>query len=133
MSNDNIASVNRRQVHTETRTPIESVLARIVWFVFGAIEVIIAIRFVLMLLGANAEAGFVQLVYAVSGFFMIPFEAIFGETNVEGATIEWSALVAIAVYALIAWGLVALIGTVSPRDHAQTVERVEEDDNVVQQ
>jgi len=134
MANTNMASVNRSQVHTEVRSPIESVLARVVWFVFGAIEILIAIRFVLMLLGANAEAGFVQFVYTLSGVFMIPFNAIFGTTDtVGGATIEWSALVAIAVYALIAWGLVALIGAVSPREHAQTVERVEEDDNVVQQ
>jgi len=134
MANTNMASVNRSQVHTEVRSPIESVLARVVWFVFGAIEILIAIRFVLMLLGANAEAGFVQFVYTLSGIFMIPFNAVFGTTDTAGgATIEWSALVAIAVYALIAWGLVALIGAVSPREHAQTVERVEEDDNVVQQ
>lgn len=41
-------------------------------------------------------------------------------------------LVAIAVYALIACGLVVLIGAVSPRNNSQTVERVQEDDNVVQ-
>ena len=102
-----MASVNRSQVHTEIRWPIEAVLSRVVMFVFGVIEVFIAIRFVLTLLGANAEAGFVKFVYGVSDVFMAPFNAIFSTDRVSGATFEWSALVAIAVYALIAWGLVA--------------------------
>jgi hypothetical protein len=128
-----VASVNRSQVHTEIRSPIESVMARVVWFVFGAIEILIAIRFMLVLLGANAEAGFVQLVYGISDIFMAPFVAVFGTDRVSGATFEWSALVAIAVYALIAWGIVALIGAVSPRTHAQTVERVETDEDAIAQ
>jgi hypothetical protein len=130
MSNATMASVNRSQLHTEVRSPIETVLARVVWFVFGAIEILIAIRFVFTLLGANAEAGFVKLMYTASDVFMAPFNAIFSTGRVSGATIEWSALVAVAVYALIAWGLVALIGVVSPRKHAQTVERVETDEDV---
>ena len=130
MSNATVASVNRSQLHTEVRSPIETVLARVIWFVFGAIEIFIAIRFLLALLGANAEAGFVKFVYAVSDVFMAPFNAIFSTDRVSGATFEWSALVAIAVYALIAWGLVALIAVVSPRSHAQTVERVETDEDV---
>lgn len=125
------ASVNRSQIHTEIRSPIESVMARVVLFVFGAIETLIAIRFALMLFGANAEAGFVRLVYGISDVFMGPFVAIFGTDRVSGATIEWSALVAIAVYALFAWGIVSLIGALSPRSHAQTVERVETDEDVI--
>jgi len=130
MSNATLASVNRSQVHTEVRSPIESIMASIVWFVFGAIEVFIAIRFVLTMLGANIEAGFVKFIYAVSDVFMAPFNAIFNTGTVSGATLEWSALVAIAIYALIAWGTVALIGAISPRTHAQTVERVETDEDV---
>lgn len=130
MSNATMASVNRRQLHTEVRSPIETVMERVVWFVFGAIEIVIAIRFVLTLLGANAEAGFVRFMYAVSDVFMAPFNAILSTDRVSGATFEWSALVAIVVYALIAWGLVALIGVVSPREHAQTVESVETDEDV---
>ena len=131
MSNTTAASTDRRsQVHTEVRRPIEAVLSRVVMFVFGVIEVFIAVRFVLTLLGANAEAGFVKFVYAVSDVFMAPFNAIFSTQSVSGATVEWSALVAIAVYALIAWGLVALIRAVSPRRHSETVERVEKADDV---
>jgi hypothetical protein len=130
MVRSSATSTDRRsQVHTEVRAPIETVVSRVILFVFGAIEVLIAIRFVLMLLGANAEAGFVQLVYGVSDIFMMPFAAIFSTQEVEGATFEWSALVAIAVYALIGWGLTALIRAVSPRNSSETVERVVQDDD----
>lgn len=130
MSNANMASTDHRsQVHTEVRAPIEAVLSRLVMFVFGAIEVLIGVRFVLKLFGANNEAGFVQMVYGVSSVFMSPFAKIFATQRVSGATFEWSALVAIAVYALIAWGLVALVHAISPREAAQTVERIETDED----
>jgi len=132
MANGSATSSDRRsQVHTEVRAPIETIVARVIWFVFGLIEVLIAIRFVLLLTGANAQAGFVRMIYGVSGIFMIPFVAIFKTQRVAaGSVFEWSALVAIVIYALIAWGLVALIQAVSPREQAETVERVVQDDDV---
>ena len=132
MSNANPTSSDRRsQVHTEVRVPAEVVMTRVVWFGFGVIEVLIAVRFVLLLLGANTKAGFVQLIHGVSGIFMAPFVAILKTQEVSGgAVFEWSALVAIAIYALIAWGLVALVAAVSPREHAETVERTTQDEDV---
>ncbi len=131
MTNTGATSTDHRtEVHTEVRVPAEAVMTKVVWFVFGVIEVLIAIRFVLMLLGANAETAFVSMIYAVSGIFMAPFTAIFPTQEVSGAVFEWSALVAIAVYALIAWGIASLIRTVAPRSHAETVERSVRDDDV---
>jgi hypothetical protein len=131
MLNANTTSTDRRsKVHTEVRRPIEAVMSRVAWFVFGAIEVLIAVRFAFRLLGANAEAGFVKAVYSVSDVFMAPFSTIFGTQRISGATFEWSALVAIAIYALVGWGVVELIGAVSPRRNAETVERVEQDADV---
>ena len=132
MSNASTASGDhRRRVHTEVRAPVEAVLIRVVWFVFGVIEVLIAIRFVLELFGASIRAGFVQAIFAVSDIFMTPFVAIFSSPHVaSGAVVEWSALVAIAIYALIAWGIVALIRAVNPRRSSDTVEQVERDEDV---
>lgn len=131
MADMNATSNDRRsQVHTEVRAPIEVVLSRIVMYVFGVIEVLIGIRFVLKLLGANGEAGFVQMIYGVSGVFMAPFSTIFGTQRMSGSTFELSALAAIAVYALLAWGIVVLIRVVNPRERSQTVERVESDKDV---
>jgi len=126
MSTTNARSSDRHnQIHTEVRAPMEVVVSRVITFLFGVIEVFIGVRFALMLLGANAEAGFVRFAYSVSGLFMMPFATIFNTQEVNGSVFEWSALVAIVVYALIAWGLTALIRAVSPREHVKTVERVE--------
>lgn len=131
MPNTNATSTDRRsQVHTEVRAPIEVVLSRVVTYVFSVIEVLVAIRFVLKLLGANAQAGFVAMIYSVSGVFMVPFTAIFKTQQASGSIFELSALVAIAIYALIAWGIVVLVRVVSPRSQSQTVERVETDEDV---
>lgn len=128
MSNDGTNAVDRRsEVHTEVRRPIEVVLSRLVMWVFGVVEVLIAIRFVFKLLGASGKSPFVQFIYTTSAIFMAPFEAIFKTQRVEGSVFELSALVAIAIYALIAWGIVALIRAVTPREQSRTVERVEKD------
>lgn len=124
-------SVDRRtEVHSEVRRPIEMILSRVVWYVFGVIVVLIGVRFVLKLFGANTGAGFVQFVYGLSGVFMAPFNTIFKALVVSGATFEWSALVAIAVYILVAWGVVALIRAVTPRESPETVRREQKDEDV---
>lgn len=113
------------QVHIEVRRAIEAGISRVVMFVFGVIGVLIAIRFVFTLLGANAEAGFVKFVHNLPGVSMALFNTVLKALSVSGVTFERSALVAIAVYALIAWGLVALVRSASPLRHSETVERVE--------
>lgn len=117
---------NRRRVaRTEVYSPIEVVISRIVYFVFGVIVSLLAIRFVFSLFAANTAAPFVRFIYSVTDFFMVPFNAIFATQQVNAATFEWSVLIAIVIYALIAWAIVALIRAVSPRSHAGTVETVE--------
>lgn len=120
--------IRHTQVHTEVTAGPEVIIARLVLFIFGVIEVFLALRFLLLLLGANAAAGFVNFVYAVSAVFMAPFYAVLRTDQVSGATFEWSALIAMVVYALIAWGILALINALVPREAAHTVERVEAED-----
>lgn len=120
------SSGGHRILHSETRRPIENVIVNIVYFVFGAIIVLLGLRFALLLLGANPDAAFTQLILSLTAPFMAPFNAVFGETAISGSVFEWSALLAMAVYALIAWGIAALIHAVTPRASAGTVETVEE-------
>lgn len=84
-----------------------------VWYVLGFIEILIGFRFVLKLLGANPSSGFVDFIYSITGVLTAPFDSIFGVTSAETGDVrsvfEPSILVAAAVYALIAWGIVKLI------------------------
>jgi len=83
--------------------------AAIVGFVAGVVNVLIAMRFLLRLLGASAQSAFVNAVYAVSGPLVAPFHGIFGDSASNGSYFETAALVAIIVYALIGWGLIVLV------------------------
>lgn len=85
-------------------------LARLVFFVFGVIIAFIALRFVLLLLAANEGNAFVDLIYGISGVFVAPFYGIFGNTPQFGASVvDTSSIVAIIVYALVAWAIGSLV------------------------
>ncbi len=79
---------------------------QIVWYVLGLLEVILGFRFVLKLLDANQGAGFTDFMYSLSSPFVSPFVNVFGVTRVVGSVLEWTTLLAMAVYALVAWGII---------------------------
>ena len=92
---------------------------QIIYFVFGAIEALLAMRFILLALGANEASGFVRLIYGLSQPFVLPFQGIFGEPTLGASVIEWASLVGIIVYALIAYGLARLVELIyTPSTHA---------------
>ena len=82
------------------------------YLVFGLIEGLLAIRLILKRLGANPQAGFTNFVYGLTDFFMAPFRNLLpavGTGSSSGAVLETSVVIAIIVYALIAWVLARLI------------------------
>jgi YGGT family len=82
---------------------------QVIYFIFGIVEVLLAIRFVLLLLGASEASGFVRLIYGLSQPFVLPFQGIFGTPSFDSSVIEWSSLVGIMVYLLVAYGLARVI------------------------
>lgn len=84
-------------------------LQQAIFLIFGILEGLLLIRFVLGLLGANPAAGFAQFIYGITGPFLAPFVGLFGQPNFEGMVFEWNALVAILVYILLAGLLVKLV------------------------
>ncbi len=100
-------------VHAEAGTDGKVTAQNIVWYLLGFIEVVLTIRFVLKLLGANTTSTFVNLAYTVTAVLTAPFDSIFGVTSSTAGTthsiFEPSIVVAALVYALIAWGIVRLI------------------------
>jgi hypothetical protein len=112
------SSAGERVVHSE-HVSVPSPAARrvadvsrakqIIYFLFGAIEALLAVRFALLLLGANEASGFVRLIYGLSRPFVLPFQGIFGEPTLGASVLEWASLVGIIVYALVAYGLARLL------------------------
>lgn len=77
-----------------------------IYLLFGIIEGLIAIRFVLRALGAEPANAFAALIYGITAPFIAPFVGLFGTPQFRGGTLEAHSLVAIVVYALVAWVLV---------------------------
>jgi hypothetical protein len=84
-------------------------ITTVIYFLLGVLEVILALRFIFRLLGANQYNGFIQFLYGLSSAFVGPFNGIFNDQTIGSASVfEVSTLIAMLVYALIAWGLVSL-------------------------
>lgn len=95
---------------------------QVVWWIVGFIEVLIAIRFVLKLFGAN-PAPFVRFMYDVTWPLVAPFHGIFNTAQEGKSILEPESLVAMAIFALIGWGIVSLIRLMSrPRSSTTVVE-----------
>jgi hypothetical protein len=81
----------------------------IIYFVLGVLEVILGLRFIFRLLGANQGSDFTRALYDFSHLFVGPFNGIFNDQAIGSKSVfELSTIVAMLIYALIAWGLVAL-------------------------
>jgi hypothetical protein len=79
----------------------------IISVIFGAIELLVGLRFILLLLGANPSTAFVSWIYGWSTPFVAPFAGILGQpitapsgTVVQGV-FEPSTLIALIVYAVV--------------------------------
>ena len=87
--------------------------AAVVGFIVGAVDIVIAARFLGKLLGASSQSAFVNFIYPVGAPLVAPFQGIFGNGGSKANSFETADLVAIAVYAVIGWGLVMLIRIVT--------------------
>ncbi len=79
---------------------------QVIWYVLGVIEALLAFRFVLKLLGANPAAGFSHFIYSVSYPLAAPFLSVFRITQVSGSVFEWTTVLAMIVYWLVALGII---------------------------
>lgn len=112
----------RRVVQTETidNTPetVEvvddkastySAFDQFVYLVFGIIETLLLLRFVFGVTGANRGASIVNMVYSITDILMAPFNFVFPANAVAGSVFEWSVIVAMIFYALLAWIIMKII------------------------
>ena len=78
---------------------------QVVWYVLGLIEVLLAFRFVLKLLGANPAAGFTNFIYDVTYLFAAPFLNVFSKSYVASSTVEWTTILALVVCWVLSLGV----------------------------
>lgn len=98
---------------------------QVIWYILGVIEVLLAFRILLKLVGANALSGFTDFIYTVSGPFAIPFAGILGVTSSLNSIFEWSTFIAMAVYAIAAYGIVSLLQLIKPTNPEEVSQHVD--------
>ena len=77
-------------------------MAQLINSVFGVIELLLGLRFLLMLVGANPNAAFTRFLYAITLPFVFPFLEVFPDPKLHGQSVfELSSLLAILVYAVL--------------------------------
>jgi len=99
-----------RTVTTDPATNAQFTAANFVWYIAGLLEALLALRFVLALLGANPANVFANFVYTISYPFVAPFFSLFNYDLHYGVShFESYTLVAMVVYGLIAYAIARLI------------------------
>ncbi len=115
-----VERVDRATLATDTvsdRHHAAVLVNRAVYLVFGVITGLLLIRFVLKALGASENAAFTSFIYGLTEPLLAPFAGMFGTPATEqGSVLELHTLVAIIVYALLAWVISAVLNLLlSPR------------------
>jgi YggT family protein len=95
-------------------------VTQIIWTIAGILEIGLGLRFVLKLIAANPDAGFARLVYGLTQPFLAPFTALVGTPTSGGTVFEVTTLIAMAVYALLAWIIARVIQVATERPSART-------------
>jgi hypothetical protein len=82
---------------------------QLIWLGLGLLEGLIALRIFLKLIGANAANSFAGLLYSFTDLFLLPFVGLTGTPAAGGMVLEISSVIAMIVYALLAWVLERLV------------------------
>jgi hypothetical protein len=89
---------------------------QVIYLIFGIVEALIAIRLILRLLAANPAAGFATFIYGITDPLVAPFVGLFATPAYDGNMLELGSIVAIIVYALVAWLLVRVLWLAAGED-----------------
>jgi len=85
----------------------------LIYYILGTLEILLAFRLLLKLAGASLSSGFVRMIYGLTSIFVWPFEGIFRKGFAQGvettSVLEPATIVALIVYAILAWGIVKLV------------------------
>lgn len=122
MPDNRVSEVRTTQREPERERRIFTFKAtQLVWLLFGILEALIALRIGLKLIGANPDSPIAVYLYGFTGLFLLPFEGLTGTPASGGMVLEISSVIAMLVYALIAWALERLIWVIFYRPRGPVV------------
>lgn len=102
-------------------------LSQFIWLIFGGIIGLIGLRVILRLIAADPANPFANMVYNLTDLFLWPFFGLTGTPSAGGMVLEVPSIIAMFVYALLAWFIVTLVRLILYRSTSQVVETYERD------
>ncbi|MGB0561951.1 MAG: YggT family protein [Spirulinaceae cyanobacterium] len=90
---------------------------QVVYFLTGSLEVLLALRFFLRLMGANPENAFAGAIYGISAPFVNPLSTLFISPTANGSTniFDVNVLVAMIAYLILMMLVIWLIQIIGDR------------------
>ena len=93
-----------RGIATANQNSAVARIVNIVYFMFGAVLLLLAVRVILQLVGVNAENAFASFIYGLSAPFVALFASLVQNPTLGGVSVlEITTLIAILVWAIVAW------------------------------
>ena len=102
---------------------------QIVWYLFSLLEILLVFRFLLKLTAANPVAGFTSFIYNVTWPFVAPFVSVFSRTTIENSVFEWTTLLALFVYWIVAMGIVRLLVMSKTTSTPEAASKLDQEEN----
>ena len=102
-------------------------LTQFIYLAFGVLEGLIVLRIVLKLIAANPTNPFAILVYSFTDLFLWPFYGLTAAPGFNGMVLEIPSIIALIVYALLAWAIVRLVWLILDRRPTRSVSTYERD------
>lgn len=99
-----------------------------IWLLFGVLEGLIALRIALKLIAANPANPFASLVYSFTDLFLWPFFGLTISPSVGNLVLEIPAIIAMMVFALVAWVIVKVIWLLFAGRTTTSVSTYEQED-----
>jgi hypothetical protein len=112
-------TVKRQNVRKGSSLPDdEFALAKVnqvIWYLTHIVAVLLAIRVLLLLLGANAR-GIVMFLYDITDIFVAPFVGVFPAPSEGGSYFDTAGILAVGFYYLLAFIITTFLRLLSKRN-----------------
>jgi len=135
MIENKVSEVQTTQKEPEKERRIFTFKAtQLIWLLLGILEIMLVLRFALKLIAANPASPVAVFIYGFTGLFLIPFEGLTATPAMGGMVLEVSTLIAMAVYALLAYAFERVVWLIfyRPREAAVSTTRTSSSEDHIQ-
>jgi len=106
----------KRSISVANQNSFVARIVNIVMFLFGALELLLVVRFFFQLVGVNAGNSFAVFIYSLSYPFVALFSTLVQNPVVGGTSVfEITTIIAMLVWGIVAWLISRLIWLVLSR------------------